>query len=96
MLLGHRVEPLLGTGDVVLADLAVLLELLEVLLRVAADVPDADLALFGLGLGDLDVLLAAVLGQLREGAPGSESRMAFSMLSSAPMSNGVTMIVRAS
>src|SRR6478609_4429119 len=47
VLLGHAVEPLLGAGDVVLADLAVL----------------------GLGLGDLDVLLATLLGELREHAP---------------------------
>src|SRR6478609_3667726 len=69
VLLGHAVEPLLGAGDVVLADLAVLLELLELLLRRTAQVADRDPAVLGLGLGDLDVLLATLLGELREHAP---------------------------
>src|SRR6478735_11864798 len=63
VLLGHRVEPLLGTGHVVLADLAVLLELLEVLLGRTAQVADRDPPVLGLGARDLDVLLAALLGQ---------------------------------
>ena len=62
------VEPLLGAGDVVLADLAVLLELLEVLLGGTAQVAHRDPAVLGLGPGDLDVLLAALLGQLGEHA----------------------------
>src|SRR5215212_2419283 len=66
--LGHRVETLLRTGDVVLARLAVLLELLQPLLGVPAQVADRDAAVLGLGARDLDVLLAPLLGQLREHA----------------------------
>src|SRR6478672_1366773 len=66
VLLGDAVETLLRTGYVVLADLAVLLELLERLLGVAADVADRHAAVLGLGLGHLDVVLAALLGQLRQ------------------------------
>ena len=62
------VEALLGAGDVVLADLAVLLHLLQLLLGVAPQVADGDPALLGLVAGDLDVLLAALLGQLGEDA----------------------------
>ena len=62
------VEPLLGAGDVVLADLAVLLELLEVLLGGTPQVAHRDPAVLGLGAGDLDVLLAALLGELGEHA----------------------------
>src|SRR6478735_3081395 len=66
VLLGDAVEPLLGAGDVVLADLAVLLELLEALLGGPTQVANGDAAVLGLGPSDLDVLLAALLGQLRE------------------------------
>src|SRR5688572_26032088 len=66
--LRHPVEALLGPGDVVLADIAVLLELLEALLGVPAKVADRHPAVLGLGTGDLDVLLAALLGELGEHA----------------------------
>src|SRR4051794_28187137 len=59
VLLGEAVEPLLGTGDVVLADLVVLLELLELLLGVAAQVADGDLALLGLVAGGPAMLPSA-------------------------------------
>ena len=49
VLLGQRVELLLGAGAVVLADLAVLDELVELLLGLAADVADRDLGVLGLG-----------------------------------------------
>src|SRR3712207_2515476 len=66
--LGDRVEALLGTGDVVLADLAVLLELLQRLLGGAAHVAHRHPTVLGLGAGELDVLLATLLGQLGEDA----------------------------
>src|SRR6478672_1728199 len=66
--LGHRVEALLGPGHVVLADLAVLLELLQALLGRAADVAHRDAAVLGLAARELDVLLATLLGELGEHA----------------------------
>jgi hypothetical protein len=66
--LGDAVEPLLGAGDVVLAGLAVLLQLLQAVLGGTAQVAHRDPAVLGLGAGDLDVLLAALLGELREDA----------------------------
>src|SRR6476660_8335046 len=68
VLLGDGVQTLLGAGHVVLADLAVLLELLEVLLGGTPQVAHRNAAVLGLGLGDLDVLLAALLGELGEHA----------------------------
>src|SRR5262245_39840900 len=68
VVLRHPVEPLLGAGDVVLAGLAVLLHLLQALLRVPSEVADRHATVFGLGTGDLDVLLAALLGELGEHA----------------------------
>src|SRR3954469_598248 len=68
VLLGRGVETLLGTRHVVLPDLVVLLHLLQLLLRVTPEVADGDAALLGLVARDLDVLLAPLLGQLREDA----------------------------
>ena len=47
---GPLLELLLGPVEIVLAELAVLLELLELLAGLAADVADRDPALLGLGL----------------------------------------------
>src|SRR4051794_31169554 len=68
VLLGDAVESLLGAGDVVLADLAILLELLQAVLGGTPQVADRDPAVLGLGARDLDVLLAALLGELGEDA----------------------------
>src|SRR5215213_7111102 len=68
VLLGRRLQALLGTGHVVLSDLTVLLHPLELLLGVAAQVAHRDAALLGLVPRDLDVLLAPLLGELREDA----------------------------
>src|SRR5207244_854169 len=46
--LGHRVETLLGARDVVLADLSVLLQLLQALLGVPAQVADRHATVLGL------------------------------------------------
>src|SRR5829696_883906 len=67
--LGDLLQLLLGPGDVVLADLAVLGHPVELVLGVPADVADRDLGVLGLAVGDLDELLAALLGQLRERHP---------------------------
>src|SRR5699024_12251627 len=55
-----------GTGDFVLAGLSVLLDPLETVLGVAADVAYGDLSVLVLALDDLDVFLAALLGQFRQ------------------------------
>src|SRR5688500_13559634 len=64
VLLGEAVEALLSTGGVVLADLGVLLGLVDRLLGGAAHAAYGDAALLGLGPGQLDELLAALLGEL--------------------------------
>src|SRR5699024_4204724 len=66
VLLGQRFELLLRAGALVLADLLVLDQLLDGLLRVAAGAAHGDAALLGLGACELDVLLAAVLGERRQ------------------------------
>src|SRR4051812_7881749 len=53
MLLRHRLELLLGARALVLADVAVLDELLERRLGVAAHVAHRDLGVLGLGVGHL-------------------------------------------
>src|SRR5579859_3377291 len=69
VLRGQLVELSLGTMHVVLADLAVLGELVERILRVPSDRADRHLRLFTLVLGDLDQIAAALLGELREHDP---------------------------
>src|SRR6478752_5146419 len=66
--LGDRLELLLGARALVLADVAVLDELLEGGLGVAADVAHRDLGVLGLGVRHLDVLAATLLGQHRHHA----------------------------
>ena len=84
-----------------------LLELVERVLGVPADVAHRDARVLGLVLGDLDVLLAALLGELGRTTritlpslagltPRSESRMAFSMACIALLSYGEIRIIRAS
>ena len=63
-------EFLLRPGDVVLAGLAVLADPVQLLLGLAADVADGDLGVLALGLGDLDQVPAALLGELRDTPPG--------------------------
>src|SRR5436189_26226 len=62
--LGDGVQLLLGAGDLVFADL---LERVEVVLRLAADVADRHLRVFALTAHDLHELLATLLGELRQG-----------------------------
>ena len=63
---GELVELGLGAVDVVLAGLAVLDQLVERVLGVAADRADRHLGVLALALGDLDQVAAALLGELRE------------------------------
>ena len=70
VLLGDLLELLLGAGHVVLADLAVLGQPVQLVLGVPADVADRDPRVLGLLVRDLDELLAALLGELRERRPG--------------------------
>mgnify|MGYP003295068779 CR=1 FL=1 len=65
-IVGELLEVFLGDLIVILGDLGVLLHLLELLDRVAADVADGDLAALGILVDLLDELLAALLGELRE------------------------------
>jgi hypothetical protein len=65
--LGEAVQFLFGAGALILAGLAVLDQLVEGFLGLAADVADGDLGVLALGLDDLDVFLAAFLGQFRNG-----------------------------
>src|SRR3954452_17106580 len=69
VLLGQTFQPLLGARDVVLARVAVLLHPLELLLGVASQGAHGHPPLLGLVAGDLDVLLATLLGELGEDAP---------------------------
>src|SRR6185437_10402004 len=62
-------ELALGAAAVILARLAGLDQLVDRVLGVAADVADGDPAVLGLGPGHLDVLLAALLGQVGEHDP---------------------------
>src|SRR5690606_27713154 len=62
-LLRQALELLLRTVDLVLADVAVLLQAVELVLGLAAVVADRDAGVLGLGLGELDVVLAALLGE---------------------------------
>src|SRR5690606_33269817 len=61
VLLGQRVELVLRAVDLVLAGLAVLDDAVELLLGATADVADRHARLLALALGELDVLLAALL-----------------------------------
>ena len=63
-LVGELLQLALGAALVVLADLALLLQLAEVVHHVAADVADRDLALLGDAVDDLDHLPAALLVEL--------------------------------
>ena len=65
--LGEAVELMLGSLDVVLAGLAVLLDGLELLLGLGADTSHLDAGVLSPGAGELDVVLAALLGQCRQG-----------------------------
>src|ERR1700761_7634913 len=67
VLRGDAVQILLGTLQLVGADVAILLQRLEVLARGAALIADGDPAILRLRVGDLDQLLAPLLGQRREG-----------------------------
>ena len=66
VLVGDLLELLLGPLELVGGDLAGLLERLEVLAGVAADVAHGDPAVLGHVLDDLHVLLAALLGERGE------------------------------
>ena len=67
--MGGLVEILLGAADLVLAGLAVLLDAVQLLHRLATDVAHRHLGVLALGLGLLDQLAATLLGQLRDGDP---------------------------
>src|SRR4030095_8930382 len=67
VLLGDGVEFLLTARTFVLAGVAVLDELIDSVLGLAADAADGHLGVFTLALDDLDVFLAALLGELRDG-----------------------------
>src|SRR6266702_6412574 len=69
VLRGQVVELLLRAPPVVLADLAVLDQLVDGLLGMPPDAAHRDLGVLALGLGQLDVVPAALLGQLREDHP---------------------------
>src|ERR1700688_357793 len=56
-------------GDLVLADVAVLLDAAQMVDLVAADVAHGDARLLGLAMNHLDEVLAALLGELRDGDP---------------------------
>src|SRR3954471_2930290 len=66
VLLGDLLELLLGTVRVVLADLPVLGQPVQLVLRVPAHVADRDPRVLCLLVRHLDELLAALLGELRE------------------------------
>ena len=56
------VERLLGTSNLILAGLAILLEQIELILGIAPDIANRNSGILGLVLGDLDVVAAALLG----------------------------------
>src|SRR4051794_28089441 len=66
VLVGELLEAVLAAVLVVCADVAVVDQLLQVVHAVAADVADGDAAFLGEMPHDLDELLAAFLGQLRD------------------------------
>ena len=68
-LVGALLQLGLGAALVVLADLALLLQLAQVVHHVAADVADRDLALLGDAVDDLDQLPAALLVELGDLQP---------------------------
>src|SRR3954465_4365572 len=67
VLLGGGVELLLRSGDLVLADLLVLHHLVQSVLGRAAGAANRDPGVLGLVLGQLDVLLTPLLGELGQG-----------------------------
>src|SRR5581483_754208 len=66
---GGLLEFLLGVLDFVLAGLAVLFDPVQLLHRLAADVAHRHAGVLTLGLGLLDEVAAALLGELRNGHP---------------------------
>ena len=99
VLVRELLHAVLGAVQVVGSDLAVLLELLQLRDRVAAHVAQRDPALLGELADDLDEILAALLGELRDGepddlavvrrgSPRSDSRIARSISLIAPLSYG--------
>src|SRR3989442_2291075 len=66
VLVGELLPLLLRAPLLVVADVAVLDELLQMVHQVAADVPDRDPALLRVPAHELDELLAPLLGQLRD------------------------------
>ena len=66
---GELLQLGLGAALLVLADLALLLQLAQVVHAVAADVAHRDAALLGEAVDDLHQLLAALLGQLGDREP---------------------------
>src|SRR5439155_21341227 len=65
-LVGELLQFLLGTAQVIFGDGVVMLKSLQLLLRVAADVPHGDAALLRTLPDDLDEVPAALLGERRE------------------------------
>ena len=63
------IKCLLGTSNLILADLAILLEPIELILGIAPDIANGNSGILGLVLGDLDVVAAALLGELRQRYP---------------------------
>ena len=104
---GGLLELLLGTAHLVLAGLAVLGQLVQRVLGVPADAADADPGVLGLAAGNLDQVLAALLGELGNTTritlpslvgltPRSLSRMAFSIAAEEPLSYGLMTAIRGS
>src|ERR687892_496446 len=69
VLIGELLQLLLRPVQIVLRDLAVLLEPLQLFLGVTADVPHSHLAVLRPAVHDLDQFLAALLGELWERQP---------------------------
>ncbi len=67
------VERLLGTSNLILAGLAILLEPIELILGIAPDIANRNSGILGLVLGDLDVVAAALLGELRQRYPNDRA-----------------------
>jgi hypothetical protein len=98
---------LLGTADVVLACLTIFLQFFQSVFGVSADIANRNLGIFRFAFGLLDVFLRRSSVNCGSGTritwpsvdgltPRSESRMAFSIWARTPLSNGLTMINRAS
>src|SRR5690606_15426149 len=66
VLVGQRLQLLLGLVDVVLADLAVLLQPLQLFLGLTPQITHDDLGVLPLAAGDLHHLAPALLSELRE------------------------------